>query len=283
MPYVHTYPLTIRHYECDAYGRVNPANILRYMQEAAFAGSAAVGYTPQRYANLNLQWLAYETDIEYKVPVHYNDELAVKTWVVDFRRVRSLRNYEFYRGEQHVVSASTDWVLLDTTQMRPTTIPDDIIESYSQGERVDPAPPRKPLPQMPKPKHTFTTRRRVVWSEIDPAMHVNNAVYLNYVVDAAEQHLGMYGWSRKRLMDNGYDLVTRRHQIEYKLAAVLGDEIEVSVWFDGMSDQSGMRYFTITRTEDNKLLCRVREQWHCVRRMTQEPVTIPDEFRSTFV
>ena len=49
MPLVHTRNFRVRHYECDAYGHLNNANYLRYMQEAAFDASAAAGYGMLRY------------------------------------------------------------------------------------------------------------------------------------------------------------------------------------------------------------------------------------------
>ncbi|HRF98920.1 MAG TPA: acyl-CoA thioesterase, partial [Aggregatilineales bacterium] len=90
MPYIHTCEFVVRHYECDMYGHVNHANYLRYMQESAFSASAAVGFSAHRYEVLGLQWLAYETDIEYLQAARYGDVVTVKTWVADFRRVRSL-------------------------------------------------------------------------------------------------------------------------------------------------------------------------------------------------
>ena len=81
----------MRHYECDAYGHVNHANYLRYMQETAFDASAAVGYDVARYEAIGRQWLVRETDITYLRPLVYGDTVIVKTWVADFRRVRSRR------------------------------------------------------------------------------------------------------------------------------------------------------------------------------------------------
>ncbi len=64
MPQTHTSTFRVRFYECDAFGHVNNATYLRYMQEAAFDASTAVGYSPAHYAEMNRQWLVRETDIE---------------------------------------------------------------------------------------------------------------------------------------------------------------------------------------------------------------------------
>ena len=59
----------VRHYECDLYGHVNNANYVRYMQEAAFDASAAVGYDEARYHAMGTMWLVHSTDIEYLNPL----------------------------------------------------------------------------------------------------------------------------------------------------------------------------------------------------------------------
>ena len=260
MPYIHYYPLQIRHYECDANEQVNPANYLRYMQEAAFAGSAAIGYTPRRYQEIGYWWLAYETDLSFYKRLAYGDEVTIKTWVVDFRRVRSLRRYEFYRDEELVAEASTDWVLLDVNTMRPASIPEEMIAAYAQGDDVSPAPPRtNHLPQSKPPESAFVMQRRSQWSELDPARHVNNAMYLNYVVDAQVAALGSVGWTPDMLMNDGIILRTRRYQLEYKQAADLNDEIEVTTWFSELGETGGYQHFLIRKA--GILLTRVRREW----------------------
>jgi acyl-CoA thioester hydrolase len=282
MPFVHTHEFKVRHYECDVFEELHPANYLRYMQEAAFGASAAVGYPPARYAALNLQWLAYETDLVYEQPLIYGDTVRVKTWVQDFRRVRSLRQYEFYRGDVQIGQASTDWVLFDTVKQFPASVPPEIIAAYSQGEAVDVAPPRTPLPPARIPERgLLTIRRRVAWPEIDAARHVNNAQYLNYVEDCEAQAMHAHGWPVTRIRELGATLAHMRHQIEYKQAAVFGDEIEISTWIAAIDATSVLRHFIIKRLHDDKLLARVRglRRW---RAGTSGQVTIPVDYAAAF-
>jgi acyl-CoA thioester hydrolase len=141
MPYIHTRTFRVRHYECDAHGRLQPAAYLGYMQEAAFDGSAAVGYSEARYREIGYYWLAYETDIEWFQSLGYGDSVEIKTWVMDFRRVRSLRAYEFYHAGEKIAQATTDWVLLDTRTLMPAAIPQEIITAYAQSAAACAAAP----------------------------------------------------------------------------------------------------------------------------------------------
>lgn len=279
MPYIHTCEFQVRHYECDMYGHVNHANYLRYMQESAFSASAAVGFSAQRYESLNLQWLAYETDIEYVSAARYGDVVTVKTWVADFRRVRSLRMYELYVGDKRIANGSTDWVLLDTKSMYPTSITPDIIEAYARGEIVTEAPRRESLPNPPKmPDGAFRIRRRVEWDDIDAAGHVNNAVYLNYISDCGMQSGRAVGWSMAQVHAMGYGQFARRHQIEYKAAAVMDDELEIYMWMSDIRRASQMNYYTIRRISDNKLIANVRTLAVWIDLATQGVVSIPKAY-----
>ena len=75
MPLIHERAFRVRHYECDAYGHVNHANYLRYMQEAALDASAAAGYDIDWYERHQRQWLIRETAITYLKPLTYGDSV----------------------------------------------------------------------------------------------------------------------------------------------------------------------------------------------------------------
>lgn len=279
MPFIHTSPFQIRHYECDATGIVHHAQYLRYMQEAAFNASAMVGYGAQKYESINLQWLAYETEIDYIHPIHYGETIHIRTWIHDFRRVRSLRQYEFYRGDTLVAQASTDWVLLNTQTNYPTTIPEAIITAYAQGEPIEPAPPRAPFPRMPKdiPDQAFIIERRVTWRDIDPAQHVNNAVYLHYVKDCARLANQHYGW-----IDQPMEMVARKVQIEYKFPALLDDTIRIASWMGEPTATDGKRYYMISRASDDKLLARFQVHWESVDMITRTVINVPNHLKTVF-
>src|SRR5512143_921083 len=154
MPITNTTRFRVRYVECDAYGHVNNANYLRYMQEAAFNASAAVGYDVKRYDELGQYWLVRETEIEYFKPLMYGDEFEIVTWVADFRRVRSRRKYEFRKpgSDGLLARGMTDWVYLDLVTQRPTTVPPEMVQAFlpegesivTQARESFPAPPAPP-------------------------------------------------------------------------------------------------------------------------------------------
>lgn len=220
MPYIHTIDFQIRHYECDPRGQLHAPVLLGYLQEAAFAGSAAVGYSAQRYQEIGYQWYAYETEVELMMPLYYGDRLTVRTWVHDFRRVRSLRQYEVSRDGVIVARASTDWVFINARTLYPSAIPPEIVQAYSLGETVMDGEARPPFPKFPEvPDHAFRMTRRVEGRDLDPAGHVNNATYLAYLLEATRLDGG-----------NDNDQHLAKLQIEYKQAALLDQALTVQLW-----------------------------------------------------
>jgi acyl-CoA thioester hydrolase len=274
----------VRRYECDAYGHLNNANYLRYMQETAFDASTAAGYDFDRYTAMGRLWTVRETDIEYLNPLQYADRVEVKTWVIDFRRVRSRRAYEFRKSgsSELAARASTDWVFVDDTG-NPATVPPELIAAFFPEGMLDVAPPRGRFPTAPPPPPgVFTMRRRVTWQDIDPEQHVNNAVYLNYVEDCGVQVASARGWPMERMRAEGFGILARRHQIEYRVSALLDDGLELATWVSDAKRATATRHYTITRVRDGALLARVHTLYVWVDVKTGRPIRIPPHFLADF-
>ncbi len=284
MTVIHHEPFRVRFYECDAYGHLNNVNYLRWMQEAAFGASAAVGYDSSRYDEIGHLWLVRESDVEYLTPLVYGDEVTIKTWVSDFRRSHSLRQYEFtnQRTGQLAARASTDWVYVNAQTLRPAAIPPEMQHAFfPELPATEPRRERFPTPP-PPPPGVFSLRRRVEWRDIDRMWHVNNAMYLSYIEDAGVHVAEAHGWPMKRMADEGFALFARQHRIEYRVPAVLGDEIEISTWISDVQRSTVFRHYAIRRASDGVLLARVRTQWVWVDVKSGRPIRVPEVFIADF-
>jgi len=285
MPLTSTTTFHVRYVECDAYGYVNHANYLRYMQEAAFHASAAAGYDTKRYDALGQYWLVRETELEYFKPLKYDDQFEIKTWVADFRRVRSRRMYEFRQpGSAELLARGvTDWVYIDKATQRPINVPPEMIHAFAPDGETVTMQARESFPRPPAPPaEVFKMRRRVVWQEIDQAQHVNNAVYLSYAEDCRFQLLKHFNWPMQRIMDAGRAILIRKHQIQYVQPALFDDEIEVASYGYAVQRASAMRYYSITRANDGALLAQVNSLDEWVELETGQPAQFPDQFLADF-
>jgi acyl-CoA thioester hydrolase len=283
MPLTHQRTFRVRHYECDAYGHVNNTNYLRYMQEAAFDASAAAGYDLARYAALGRHWLVRETEIEYLAPLRYGDSVRVTTWVEDFRRVRSRRAYALHRlaDEALVARGATEWVYVDSQTGQPARISDEMAAAFLP-EGAPPAPRRHFPAGPPSPPGRFAMRRKVMWQEIDPAGHVNNAHYLAYISDCGFEVAEAYGWPGARMQAAGFGILVRRHQIRYLEPALMGDELEVATWAYNMRRATASRVYTIDRVRGGAAIAHADVYYAWVNLQTGLPSRIPEDFREAF-
>lgn len=129
----------------DGNGHVNNVQYVQWMQDAAVLHSDAVGCTEATHA-IGATWVARSHWIEYLRPAFVGDRIAVLTWVANFRRVRSLRQYRFVRIADEAVLAEgeTDWVFVDASSGRPRPIPAAVTSLFevvaSDAGRGDQAP-----------------------------------------------------------------------------------------------------------------------------------------------
>jgi len=115
----------------DRNGHVNNVAYIQWMQDAAILHARATG-CERITSTLGATWVARVHHIVYLRPVFSGDSIAVLTWVVNFRKVRSLRKYKMVRaGDQALVAeAETDWVFVDARTGRPREIPPQISNSF---------------------------------------------------------------------------------------------------------------------------------------------------------
>ena len=286
MPLIHERTFRVRHYECDAYGHVNHAHYLRYMQETALDASAAAGFDMDWYAAHGRMWLIRQTDITYLRPLTYGDALIVKTWVEDFRRIRSRRAYELRLADsgEKVAEATTDWIYLNRETNRPVTIPEEIIAAFFPEGPPEDAPRRDRFPDAPPPPPgVFTILHPVEWRDVDPAGHLNNANYMAYIENCTVQAAESFGWPMTRMMEEeGFGIIARRYRLEYIEPAVMGDQLAVSTWVSDVRRASAIRHNTVRRAADDKLLARAHVLWAWLDLASGRLTRIPPHFIKDF-
>ena len=115
----------------DENGHVNNVTYVQWMQDAAVRHYEAMGGRDLTLA-IRATWVVRSHMVEYLRPAFAGEEIEVRTWVVDMRRVRSKRRYEFIRvgdGEM-LVRGETEWVFVDATTGRPRSVPPEVTELF---------------------------------------------------------------------------------------------------------------------------------------------------------
>jgi acyl-CoA thioester hydrolase len=129
----------------------------------------------------------------------------------------------------------------------------------------------------------FTTALRVRHYEMDALGHVNNAVYLHYLEQAAIEHSEQLGLTLARFRELGGVFILRKMEIDYRLPAVAGDTLEISTWAKEMRGPRAVRRYEIHRQNDHKLVVSAEALWVWVDRQSMRPRPIPQALIDLFM
>jgi acyl-CoA thioester hydrolase len=116
----------------DENGHVNNVAYVQWMQDIAVEHYESIGGTnPMQLVGAT--WVVREHKIEYLLPAFAGEEIEIKTWVENVRRVRSLRKYEFVRKSDGkvLVKGETDWVFVDAKTGMPRAIPEEVSKVFA--------------------------------------------------------------------------------------------------------------------------------------------------------
>jgi acyl-CoA thioester hydrolase len=128
----------------------------------------------------------------------------------------------------------------------------------------------------------YTRRFRVRHYELDSFNHVNNAVYANYMQEAAIDASTEAGYSPAWYREHGTGWVIRQLSIRYHLQAAYGDELAVTTWVSDMRRVTSNREYNIVRASDGAQMARARVNWVYIDFKTGQPLRIPKEFERDF-
>jgi len=133
---IFTKTITIPASAIDENGHVNNVTYVQWMQDIAVEHYATAGGVAMQGENAT--WVVREHKVEYLVPAFAGQEIEIRTWVEDARRVRSLRKYEFVRKSDNslLVCGETDWVFVDSSTGRPLPIPEAVISLLSPHKQM---------------------------------------------------------------------------------------------------------------------------------------------------
>lgn len=141
MTEVFSLPHVVTDEEIDEQGHANNVVYVGWMQDAAVAHSAALGWSAERYEQLGMGWVARSHYVEYLRPAFAGDEIVIETHVADMKKATSRRAYRIVRRADGVVlaKAETIWAFVDYATGKPKRIPPEIADAYQPRETEDAA------------------------------------------------------------------------------------------------------------------------------------------------
>jgi acyl-CoA thioester hydrolase len=122
--------LRVRYAETDQMGMVHHANYLIWFEasRSEFCRVHGIDYRQMEADGLFLP--VAEAHCRYISPAFYEDEIVVKTWVIELKRCLLRIGYEVRRGETLLAAGETLQVLVRKPENRPCSFPPEIAAKF---------------------------------------------------------------------------------------------------------------------------------------------------------
>lgn len=158
-------------------------NTMAYMLETSNGQSKELNLLNEDLLQIGLTWMIYKWDIEIISYPREDEEITIYTWANSFKNLIAYREFEIHRGDEIIAYASTEFILVDFLKKKPIRIPLEMVEAYGT---VDEKHIDKIKRINPSDKFIKSVDIDVKKEDIDLNNHVNNLVYVDYILDAVE-------------------------------------------------------------------------------------------------
>ena len=128
----------------------------------------------------------------------------------------------------------------------------------------------------------FDLKITVQPEHIDVLGHVNNVVYLSWMQDAATAHIEALGLGLKEYLELKHAMVAVEHHVQYRKAALQGEEIILRTWLNDINALYSFRQYAFYRPSDKAVLFMGNTQWACVEIATGRPKRMSPTFMQAY-
>jgi acyl-CoA thioester hydrolase len=127
----------------------------------------------------------------------------------------------------------------------------------------------------------FRRTRQVTPRDVDLLGHVNNVVWVRFVVELAEAHAAALGLDFHTTRELGGIWIVRRHDVLYHANVPLGAAIHETTWVSSLRGALSRRHARF-ENGDGGLLVAAETEWAWVDAATLRPRRVPPSVRDRF-
>ena len=211
----YTRDLTVQWYDTDASRVVRPSIMMVYMMETANMQCEQYGFGLDKLRDeKGLGFVLGSIQANFNKPLYAYDKITVRTWCRESRGYSFMRYFEIVRDGEVVAEAASTWALLDINAR--TMVRGD--ESFDGFFPIDEPLDAKSLPRRARASKNeleLVGTRRIVYSDIDYNMHMNNTRYpdmiCDFLPDMTGKRLTKMSLNYAREAPLGAELTVMRH------------------------------------------------------------------------
>ena len=176
-------------YDTDAAWRLKPASFMNLAQEAAGNHAVYLGFGYDDLIKTNTAWILSRVHVAFIDTPLWREDITLTTWHKGLNRLFFLRDFILTdKDGKERVKATTSWLVMNLETRRLVRDPGLMEDGTVCTENALETPADKV--QMPKdmePEHVID--HVVAYSDIDTNAHANNAMYMQWAMDAVGYEL----------------------------------------------------------------------------------------------
>ena len=231
---------TIPCYETDASWRLKPASFMDMAQEAAGQHAVYLGFGYDDLIKTNTAWILSRVNIHFIDTPKWREEVTLTTWHKGLDRLFFLRDFIMTdKDGRERVKATTSWLVLNLETRRLVRDPKLMEEGTVCGEHVLETPADK-VQMLKDVEPELAMEHVVAYSDVDMLGHTNNAMYMQWSMDAVE-----------------YDLVSERSvkelTINFNHETKAGDK--VAIYRASVEKEDGLHVYIEGKVESVSAFC----------------------------
>lgn len=183
MPSIWEEKLKVRSLDVDSYDRFKLSAVFSYLSDVASAAADNLNVGFHQLRNINLFWALSWAKVEILDYPKYEDDIIIKTWHKGYHRLFALRDLLFCDNSNKIFcKATTAWLVVKLDNRKiispdSLNIPDHL---QKKADALTCLPGKIPAGTDMQNIYNKTIR----YSDVDFNRHVNNAKYVNCILDA---------------------------------------------------------------------------------------------------
>ena len=235
----------VNSYEVDARGKVTLPTLGKLMQETAYNHANHLGFGYHQLKEKNLFWVLSRLSIKVDKYPNWGDKIQIRTWPTGVERLFAYRDFRILDEQGTPIGAAgSAWLMLDVEKRRPQR-PDELkdrIKSLPADRALEERPAKIPPPSTVTPGVFFPVR----YSDLDLYNHVNNAKYIEWILDSFPGELHR-------------EFEVAVFEINFLYETKIGDEVAIHT--EKLGDSPPAFRHGIKRKQDDRDVCLARTEW----------------------
>lgn len=242
---IYTLSKQIGGFEIDLHGTLKVSAIFNLMQDAASQHAEQLGFGFGDFKEKKLMWVLSWARLDIIELPGFSETVNVKTWTKKQHKLFYLRDFSIETADGKIIAkATTAWTMLKSDTMRPTTM-------QREGLHYPESPENHAIDMLPEKielsntvyKDPHTIKRQVLYSDIDIHQHVNNARYIELILDCynADEHK---------------ENLVKSISVQYKGESKFMDSLTISKFANENAD-----YISIFNESKNKTVIDAKVIW----------------------